>query len=126
MPQMNEPGCVVACQAVRPVRNAHSRPRHAMRAVRECVAQLGAVRLKASIVHEGNQTFTVSVVSGKAGLRGLVQAQGTARVEKTHEALRRTIRDGERAAYVIKTESYRPEASSTVRGLPLECRGRDW
>ena len=56
----------------------------------------------------------------------LVQAKSRPRVEKTREALRRKIRNGERAAYVTKTTSHRPEATSTALGLPLECRDRGW
>jgi hypothetical protein len=113
-----------------------SSPRHAMRAVRERLARLAQLdrtrrvvtlgQLAPPIVREVNQTVTASVVSGKAGLRWRAEAQSTARVEKTRKALRRMIQDGERAAYVIKTASYRPEATSTAVALLVECRGRHW
>lgn len=77
MPQVNEPGCALASPAVRDVSKMHSTPRHAMKVVREPVAQL------AQLAHI-------------------------------------------RAAYVIKTASYRPEATSTAVGLLVECRGRHW
>jgi hypothetical protein len=79
-----------------------------------------------SIVHKVNQAISASVVNGKAGLRGLAEAESTPRVEKTREALCRMIPDGERAAYVIRIASYRPEARSRAVRLLVECRGRDW
>ena len=72
MPQVNEPGSAVAFQAVRDVRKMHSPPRHAMRRVRERVAQLPHMNRvvtlaqpTVSIVHEVNQTITASVVNRK-------------------------------------------------------------
>jgi len=152
MPQVHEPGCPVAFQAVRHVRKMRSPPRYAMRVVRKRVAQLGQLahlsrvvilgQLAASMTSEVNQTITASFVNGKAGLRWLAEAESTPRIEKTREALRRTVRDGERAAFVIN--GIRAVFNSVARpsvdlndivgqvtvlahsGIVVECRGRHW
>lgn len=136
MPQVNEPGCAVAFQAVRDVRKMHSPPRHAMKLVRERVAQLPHMsrvvtlaQLTASIVHEVNQTITASVINGKEMELRDLRAPAVAipsLLEDRQVAAQLTERTASIWRCSYRAASYRPEARSTAVALLVECRGRHW